>query len=151
MAVAVQTQPERQTLPAAPASAPPDRLESLDAYRGFTMLAMVSAGLGSAHLKNHPTWGGFAYQMEHVEWVGCSFWDLIQPSFMFIVGVAMPFAFARRRARGDTWGRQFGHAVWRAFLLVLVGVFLDSFAQPAPVVQFIRVLQQIAFGYVVAF
>jgi predicted acyltransferase len=130
---------------------PPRRLVTLDAYRGFTMLAMVSGGFGTAHLLNDPTWGWFADQMEHRDWIGCTAWDLIQPSFMFIVGAAMPFAFALRRERGESWGRQLGHAVKRSLLLVAIGVFLDSYAQDRVYVQFIRVLQQIAIGYLLAF
>src|SRR5215831_4177400 len=109
----VPAEPKRPDRPPVPA----DRLVSLDAYRGFTMLAMASAGLGTAHLLNDPTWGGLADQLEHREWIGCTAWDLIQPSFMFIVGAAMPFSFAQRRQRGDSWGRQFGHVLRRAFLL----------------------------------
>ena len=39
---------------------------------------------------------------DHVPWQGGVFWDMIQPSFMFMVGVAMPFALARRRELGAT-------------------------------------------------
>jgi predicted acyltransferase len=133
------------------AAPPGQRLVSLDAYRGFTMLAMISAGLGMAHLQNDPTWGWLADQLDHREWIGCTAWDLIQPSFMFIVGVAMPFSFAQRRRRGDSWALQFGHALRRAMLLILIGVFLDSVSEGKLYVQFIRVLQQIAIGYVLAF
>src|SRR5262245_18085739 len=35
-------------------------------------------------------WEFLAYQFDHVPWFGCAFWDLIQPSFMFMVGVALP-------------------------------------------------------------
>lgn len=128
-----------------------ERLLSLDAYRGFTMLAMVSAGMGLAVYRNDPTWGWLADQFEHRQWVGCTFWDLIQPSFMFIVGVAMPFSFAIRQAKGEGWPLQFIHAVKRALLLVLIGVFLDSYYKGRIEVQFIRVLQQIAIGYLIAF
>jgi heparan-alpha-glucosaminide N-acetyltransferase len=128
-----------------------DRLISLDAYRGFVMLAMVSAGLGMAHLLGDRTWGWLADQMRHRDWEGCTFWDLIQPSFMFIVGASMPFAFAQRQKRGDTWWRQFGHAVRRSLTLIAIGVFLDTYAEQVFYVQFIRVLQQIAIGYLLAF
>jgi predicted acyltransferase len=130
---------------------PSQRLVSLDAYRGFTMLAMASAGFGTAHLMHHPTWGWLADQLEHRAWIGCTAWDLIQPAFMFIVGVAMPLAFARRRERGESWGRQFGHALQRALVLIALGIFLDSYGQARIYIQFIRVLQQIAIGYVLAF
>jgi predicted acyltransferase len=153
----VEGLPERRPMPegrapsarAAPAGT--GRVVSVDAYRGFTMLAMVSAGLGTAHLMQHPTWGWLARQLEHARWQGCTAWDLIQPSFMFIVGVAMPFAFARRQEQGQSWLRQFGHVCVRCVLLVLIGVFLDSYAHNAPYVQLIRVLQQIALGYFLAF
>src|SRR6059058_3307648 len=101
---------------------PPGRLASLDAYRGFVMLAMASGGLGLAKVAKHfpesPLWGRLAYQVDHVAWRGCSFWDLIQPSFMFIVGVAMPFSYAKRRAEGQPWGRLFVHALWRSLALI---------------------------------
>src|SRR5436309_5516272 len=131
----------------------PERLVSVDAYRGFVMLAMVSAGLGMQKLMNDPTWHWLADQFEHRPWEGCTFWDLIQPSFLFIVGVAMPFSFALRQARGETWGQQFVHAVRRSLTLIALGIFLDTFAStpPAVYVQFIRVLQQIAIGYLIAF
>jgi heparan-alpha-glucosaminide N-acetyltransferase len=130
----------------AAASAPAgDRLVSLDAYRGFTMLAMASAGMGMAHLRNDPRWGTLADQFEHREWLGCTFWDLIQPSFMFIVGVAMSISYAKRQDEGQSWWGQWGHAILRAALLCLIGFVLDGR------IQFIRVLQQIAIGYLIVF
>src|SRR5437764_3661976 len=137
----------------APASTASERLVSVDAYRGFVMLAMVSSGLGMQKLMNDPQWHWLADQLEHRVWEGCTFWDLIQPSFMFIVGVAMPFSFTLRHARGETWGQQFVHAVQRSLTLIALGVFLDAFASnpPGVTVAFIRVLQQIAIGYLIAF
>ena len=57
--------------------------------------------------------------MDHVKWEGCVFWDLIQPAFMFMVGVAMPFAFAKRRVAGESFQQQLGHAAKRALGLLL--------------------------------
>src|SRR5947209_10223207 len=111
--------------PDAPA---PERLVSVDAYRGFVMLAMVSAGLGMQKLMNDPTWHWLADQFEHRPWEGCTFWDLIQPSFMFIVGVAMPFSFALRQARGATWGRRLVDAAGRSLTPIAVGVLLATLA-----------------------
>jgi heparan-alpha-glucosaminide N-acetyltransferase len=128
-----------------------DRLVSLDAYRGFTMLMMVSAGMGMGGLLTHPQWGWLADQFTHRTWVGCTFWDLIQPSFMFIVGAAMPFSYANRQAKGQSFGRQLLHAILRAGLLIAIGVFLDSYADGRIYFQLIRVLQQIAIGYLIAF
>src|SRR4051794_37111090 len=111
--------------PAAPAAAPyrtpetpaPARLLSLDAYRGFIMLLLVSEGFGFAALKSHPQWAWLAAQVDHAPWEGCTFWDLIQPAFTFMVGVAMPFALARRTAQGANTLALFRHVLWRAFLL----------------------------------
>jgi heparan-alpha-glucosaminide N-acetyltransferase len=53
------------------------RLHSLDAYRGFIMLAMVSDGFGftrvARQLPDHPLWQFLGFQFEHVTWMGCSF------------------------------------------------------------------------------
>src|SRR5688500_3052899 len=95
--------PVASTTMVAPATAP--RLTSLDAFRGFTMLLMASeiARLPRALLQTYPG-NGMAFfvadMLEHREWVGVTPWDLIQPSFMFMVGVALPFSVASRRERG---------------------------------------------------
>lgn len=138
----------------APTAAPSkltERLRSLDAYRGFIMALLICNGFGFATFKGHPTWGWLAAQVDHVKWEGCVFWDLIQPAFMFMVGVAMPFAFAKRQAAGDSWGLQLRHACLRALNLCLVGIALDCITGNAFTIGFMRVLQQIAVGYVLAF
>jgi len=125
---------------------------SLDAFRGFTMLAMASSGLGIvAVAKKMPDsiWANIAPQLQHVEWIGCTAWDLIQPAFMFIVGVAMPFSFARRAAEGHSFGRQFRHALGRVLVLVLLGLMLYGQRERAYV--FTNVLAQIGLGYAFVF
>ena len=81
------------------------RLTSLDAYRGFIMLLMISAGLYMSRVaKSFPDsgiWQFLGYQTDHAMWRGCTLWDLIQPSFMFMVGVALPFSIANRQASGQ--------------------------------------------------
>jgi heparan-alpha-glucosaminide N-acetyltransferase len=126
------------------------RLASLDAYRGLIMLTLLCGGIFHS-LAGHPTWGWLARHNEHVQWEGTVYWDLIQPAFMFMVGVAMPFAFAARAARGDTWGSQARHALWRAAMLVVIGVLLDHVGADRVQIGFMRVLQQIAVGYLAAF
>ncbi len=140
--------------PAAVAAASPpaaiERLQSLDAYRGLIMITLLAGSIFQS-LKGQPAWNWLYLQNEHVEWEGCRYWDLIQPSFMFVVGVAMPFALARRAALGQSWARQFRHVLLRAFNLTLIGVFLDLFGAEKFQLGFMRVLQQIAIGYVFAF
>jgi predicted acyltransferase len=137
----------------------PPRLVSLDAYRGLTMLAMASGGLGlhavSENLRasgqDSRFWSFIGYQFEHVEWIGCSAWDLIQPSFMFIVGAAMAYSCANRQAHGQTYGQMLRHAVVRAIVLVLLGVFLRSDGRDGTNFTFEDVLSQIGLGYVFLF
>ena len=76
----------------------PARLTSLDAYRGFAMFLMMAEALGFSRiakaLPGNWFWGFLGWHQSHVEWTGCSLHDLIQPSFSFMVGVALPFSIA---------------------------------------------------------
>ncbi len=129
----------------------PARLVSLDAYRGFIMMVLASGGLGfravAARLPGDPLWQFLAFHTDHVAWVGCSFWDLIQPSFMFMVGVAVPYSLASRRARGTRTGRLWGHILWRSLLLILLSVGLASNSTPHTNWTFVGVLAQIGLAY----
>lgn len=127
------------------------RLLSLDAYRGLTMFLMVSAGFGLGSLADNPGWEWLARQVDHVAWEGCVLWDLIQPSFIFIVGVAMPFAFAIRQQRGETWPQMFGHVWKRALVLLLLGVARSCVGSNELLFDMTTVLQQIAVAYFFAF
>jgi predicted acyltransferase len=128
------------------------RLASLDAYRGFIMLVMASAGFGFAavwknHFQGDPIWQFLGYQFEHVEWTGCAFWDLIQPSFMFMVGVAIPFSHASRVAKGHSSLRIGAHVIYRSAILILLGIFLSSGGRTLTNFTFVNVLTQIGLGY----
>jgi predicted acyltransferase len=127
------------------------RYVALDAYRGFIMVTLVSAGFGFPALKNQPGYETVASWFEHVPWEGAVFWDMIQPAFMFMVGVAMPFALAKRMEEGANFGRLFRHAVFRALRLLLLSQILMSIARGRPHFQFINVLSQIAFTYLLCF
>jgi predicted acyltransferase len=136
---------------ASPKPAPQStRLLSLDAYRGAIMLLMVSAGLGiptvAKSFTHSPIWQELAHQTDHEVWAGCSLWDLIQPSFMFMVGVAMPFSHASRLAKGQSRPVIAAHVVWRAVFLCLLGIFLTSSGKHTEW-QFMNVLTQIGLGY----
>ncbi len=131
------------------------RLVSLDAYRGFIMLMLAAETWGFPQVaKNFPdnqVWVFLGHQFSHVEWVGCSFWDLIQPAFMFMVGVSMAYSCVSRQAKGQSWRRMFGHAVYRSVVLVLLGVFLYSNNEPQTNFVFKNVLAQIGLGYTFLF
>ncbi len=133
---------------AAPGETPAGaRYVALDAYRGFIMVMLASGAFGFGALQNHPTYGRIAAWFDHVEWTGAVFWDLIQPAFMFMVGVAMPFALARRAARGATARQDLGHVASRALKLILLSQVLIIVSGQRIHFQLINVLSQIAFTY----
>lgn len=129
----------------------PARLTSLDAYRGFVMLLMMAEvlhfGSVAAARPGNAFWEFLHWHQSHVAWVGCSLHDLIQPSFSFIVGVALPFSIAARLARGQSVMGLSLHAFWRALLLVLLGVFLRSTGSNQTNWTFEDTLSQIGLGY----
>ena len=134
------------------------RLLSLDAYRGFVMLLlMFFDGPNSdwAHRIASDKPGTFAAaiarQFDHVAWAGCVLWDMIQPSFMFLVGASLAFSYRARALRGQSYGRMFCHAVYRAVFLTLLGVFLRSQGQDQTYWTLEDVLSQIGLGYVFLF
>jgi predicted acyltransferase len=127
------------------------RYLALDAYRGFIMLLLASEGLGFSVLRADPTWGRVAGWFNHVEWEGLVFWDLIQPAFMFMVGVAMPFALAARTARGATERDNLRHVVARSIRLTILSQILVSVSAGHIKLQMIIVLSQIAFTYFLSY
>ena len=96
-------------------------------------------------------WRTVKLHTDHVEWAGCSLHDLIQPAFSFLVGAAMAFSVASRRARGDSILRMALHAAWRAALLVWLGIFLRSIGQKQTNWIFTDTLSQIGLGYLFLF
>lgn len=127
------------------------RLFSLDAFRGFTMVCMVGEGFGLLNLRTYPFIAPVAAQFTHQPWHGMNFWDLIQPFFMFIVGVVMPLSFERRWAAGEIWTTSLRHVLRRSALLIFWGLVARSIGAGRPIVDLINVLAQIAFTYLVAF
>ncbi|QDU39178.1 hypothetical protein Mal4_35140 [Maioricimonas rarisocia] len=161
--------PGNEAPPAAKPTAAGQRLVSLDAYRGFIMLMLAANGFGIAALARLPEdapvwnhldygiWQSIAFHFSHPEWasrfglMGVSFWDLIQPAFMFMVGVAMPFSYRRRAKDGQPAWRRVLHALWRSIVLVLLGVFLYSLRAERTNWMFTNVLAQIGLGYFFAY
>ena len=127
------------------------RLESLDAFRGFTMLMLVSGGFGLHYLNENPSLGFIGRQLTHHPWNGLYFWDLIQPFFMFIVGVAMPFSFSKKWERGDTWNQTLIKVIRRSVILFFLGVILHCSYNKKLVWELWNVLTQLASTYFIAF
>ncbi len=136
-------------------TAPPTRILSVDAFRGFVMLLMMDSALRIADMaKQFPgdfIWEQLDFHTDHVKWTGCSLHDLIQPAFSFLVGVSLPFSITNREERGQGFGWMLFHAVWRAALLMFLGIFLRSNYAPLTNWTFMDTLTQIGMGYVFLF
>ncbi|MCX2718479.1 acyltransferase family protein [Lentiprolixibacter aurantiacus] len=132
------------------------RLLSLDFYRGVTMFLLIAefsrlfASMLAPELEGSVIYT-IGQQFHHAEWEGLRFWDLIQPFFMFIVGVAMPLSFYKRIARGDSYNKVFKHALKRAFMLLLLGWALYCIDAGKIVFRFQNVLAQLSLTYFIAF
>ncbi|GAC1464288.1 MAG: DUF5009 domain-containing protein [Isosphaeraceae bacterium] len=131
------------------------RVFSLDAYRGFVMFLMMAEVFPLGRLAEAFPDSEFcrllAYHQTHVEWRGCSLHDMIQPSFSFLVGVALLYSLASRRKRGESQRVMLFHAVWRSVVLVFLGVFLRSLGGSRTNYTFEDTLSQIGLGYLPLF
>ena len=147
--------PTFQSQTAAPVVATRTRVEAIDALRGFVMFLMLAEvmRLWTLHdaFPSSTFWSIVAYNTTHVPWQGCSLHDLIQPAFSFLVGAALPFSIASRRASGQSFGLMLRHAVVRSVILMLLGIFLRSMERPTTYWTFEDTLTQIGMGYTFLF
>lgn len=123
---------------------PSERLVSLDAFRGATMALMV--------LVNTPGNGNFVYApLRHADWHGWTITDVVFPSFVWIVGVAIVFATARQLAAGASKMTIFRHACRRAAILFALGLLVYLFPHfDFSTMRVLGVLQRIAICYLAA-
>ena len=130
------------------------RLESLDALRGFDMFFITGgAGLliaiGSLIYGSPDNW--IAVQMEHADWRGFHFLDLVFALFLFLAGASWPFSLASRRARGLTDVRiTLGILRRFAVLFVLGAVMFGLLSFDFAHVRFNSILGRVGFGWAVA-
>lgn len=136
-------------------SKPIQRVASIDAYRGLVMLLMMaevlSFGAVSKAIPESQFWAFLNFQQSHVQWVGCSLHDLIQPSFSFLVGVAMPYSIASRAMKDQNRNQMWFHTFKRALILILLGIFLRSMHSEQTNFTFEDTLTQIGLGYPILF
>ncbi len=155
--MSVQVESARESGPIKPAVKGESigRLVSLDAFRGTIMFLMLNEvtrlPLVARSFPHSAFWAFVAYNTEHVDWQGCSLHDLIQPGFSFLVGAAMPFSIASRQAKGQGFWELLGHAVWRALVLIVLGILLRSIHHSQTYFTFEDTLTQIGLGYVFLF
>jgi hypothetical protein len=131
------------------------RLASLDFMRGLIMvlLALESTALYEHFFKasENTVLNSFFLQFFHHPWNGLRFWDLIQPAFMFMAGIAMAYSLHHQKQKGITWNSSFIKVVKRSGWLFFWGV-LDYAVRPGGLsFELWDVLTQLSFTTLVAF
>ena len=130
------------------------RLSSLDAFRGWTMFWIVGGSAlvaGLQALNANRVINGLVYELNHSDWQGLRFYDLIWPSFMLMTGMSLPFSYAKRSLTQTH--RQILMRVLRRFLvLFLLGSLRESIHFNHPyLIELSSALQPIAVAYLAAF
>ena len=128
-----------------------ERYITLDAYRGAVMVVVVSGGFGLAPLASHPGDVRIPTWFNHAAWEGVLLWDLALPAFLFMAGVALAFALARRRAIGASSQQLCWHVASRSLKLILLSQILEWMATGKVQFQLHDALSQIALAYFFAF
>jgi len=132
------------------------RLMSLDVFRGFIMFWIVGGAAvvikALELIEDNPVTKLITEQLKHSDWQGCRFEDVIWPSFMLMVGVSLPFAFAKRAGLGQSYSTTFFHAARRTAVLFLLGSLRESVSEKQPyLIELSSALQPIAIAYFVSF
>ena len=140
--------------PTAPLT-PTNRLLSLDFLRGLIMVLLTTEATGLYGYLNDNTKGtafySFISQFEHHPWNGLHFWDLVQPSFMFMAGVAMAYSLSKQWKNGVSWNETFIKIAKRCGWLFFWGV-LDYAVRPNGLsLELWDVLTQLSFTTMIAF
>ncbi len=133
--VAIETSPSESVRP---------RLVSLDVFRGLIVAGMI--------LVTDPGSYSFVYpQLLHAQWFGATATDMIFPSFLFIVGVAITLAFASRLEKGSSRVMLAGHIFRRSAIIFVIGLALNGFPDyHLHTLRIPGVLQRIAVCYLAA-
>ena len=131
------------------------RLDSLDALRGFDLFVLVALGplvQAFVNAAGSDEYQGLRDVFTHVSWEGFAPWDLVMPLFVFMAGASIPFALARYRG-----GANRGGFVWRLLrrvvLLWLLGMVVQGnllSLDPSCFYLYTNTLQAIAAGYLIA-
>jgi predicted acyltransferase len=134
---------------------PQQRLLSLDFMRGFIMVLLALESTGLYEHLYFATRGNFInpviVQFFHHPWNGLHFWDLIQPSFMFMAGAAMALSLHKQELAGYGWGQSFRKTLKRCFWLFFWGVLDYAVRSTGLSFELWDVLTQLSFTTLVAF
>jgi predicted acyltransferase len=124
-------------------TAPAQRLQSLDLFRGATIASMI--------LVNNAGGEPVYAQLEHASWHGWTFTDTVFPFFLWIVGLAMTLSTAKRVERGENKRALLVHLVRRFIIIFAIGMLAGPFPKyDWATIRIPGVLQRIALCYLIA-
>ena len=132
-----------------------ERLESLDALRGFDMFWIIGAEEifhRMAEITEAPFWQALSTQFVHPAWNGFACYDLIFPLFLFLAGVATPYSIGSQLQKGKSRQSLLIRVIKRGLILVLLGIIYNNGLELRPIaeIRFPSVLGRIGLAYMFA-
>lgn len=119
-----------------------ERLKSLDAFRGISIVIMIFVNYG----------GGQYWFFHHSPWNGLTVADIVFPWFIFIMGTSMAYSFRSMLRRGMKKMIVFQKILWRTIVLFLLGIMVNCISTKDIDITNIRipgVLQRFAITYLI--
>ena len=135
---------------------PGERVLSVDALRGFDMFWIIGGQKIFRSLDevfHSPTTQWISRQMDHAEWFGFTFYDLIMPLFLYLVGISMVFSFNKRLSKDPSRMMLWKHILTRVLWLWVLGMVVQGKLLTydfAAIKLYSNTLQAIAAGYLIA-
>jgi predicted acyltransferase len=133
-----------------------ERVISVDALRGFDMFWIMGGDMmfiGLDKVFHNKISAFIKLNLDHVDWLGFHFYDIIMPLFLFLVGVSMAYSFRKRISNGDSDGALWKHTIKRIVILWILGMMVQGrlFSYSIDELQlYSNTLQAIASGYLIA-
>ncbi len=132
-----------------------NRLQSVDALRGFDMFWIMGAGdfiTTMSGIQKTDFWTKLATQFDHPYWNGFTFWDLIFPLFMFLSGISSVFSIDNQLKKGSSRNQILARVIKRGVILILLGIFNNNGLNISPLadIRFPSVLGKIGLSYIFA-
>lgn len=133
-----------------------ERIISVDALRGFDMFWIIGGkqifkGLDKA-ADNSVT--NFLYeQLDHAKWLGFTFYDIIMPLFLYLVGISMVYSFRKRLSVDESRSKLWKHILIRIFWLWVLGMMVQGKLLTYDIEEikfYSNTLQAIAAGYLIS-
>ncbi len=133
-----------------------ERVVSVDALRGFDMFWIMGGDMmfkGLDKIFNNRISAFISLNMDHSEWLGFHFYDIIMPLFLFLVGVSMVYSYRKRLTNSSSDSAIWKHTLKRILILWVLGMMVQGqlLSYSIEKIEFYsNTLQAIAAGYLIA-